>query len=57
MLIKPLLALLVLVGVALAGLFVVVGLALVSILIVFGLLGFRPPFGLFRSHRPGRRWY
>ncbi len=61
MLIKPLLvllgALLVFIGVALAGLFVVVGLALVSLLIVFGLLGFRPPFGLFRSPRQGRRWY
>ncbi len=61
MLIKPLLLLLgafiLLIGVALAGLLVVAGLALVSILIVFGLIGRRPPIGLFRSPRPGRRWY
>ncbi len=61
MLIKPLLALLgvlvLLAGVALAGLLVVAGFAFVSILIVFGLMGRRPPFGLFRSPRQGRRWY
>ncbi len=65
MLIKPLLALLgillgafvLFIGVAFVGLLVVAGLALISILIVFGLMGRRPPFGLFRSPRQGRRWY
>ena len=60
MLLKPLLAVLgflLLAGVALVGLLVVVSLALVSMFIVFGLMGRRPPFGLFRSPRPGRRWY
>ena len=60
MLLKPLLALLgflLLAGVALVGLFVVAGLVLISMFVVFGLMGRRPPFGLFRSPRPGRRWY
>ncbi len=60
LLIKPLLillgALLLFVGVALAGLFVIAGLALVAILIVFGLMGRRPRFGFFGSSRQGRRW-
>lgn len=60
LLIKPLLillgALLLFVGVALAGLFVIAGLALVAILIVFGLMGRRPRFGFFGSARHGRRW-